>query len=160
MPDPEGVDRPWLSSYPPGVPATYAWPDVALPRFLDDAARDHPDLDAVRWAGAAWSWARVAELADRVAAALRRDGVASGDRVALALPNGPAAVVVAFGAWRAGAVLVLLDPDLPAPVRDDVLEATTPRCTVAADAADLPAAAGTVVVTTEADWRPAGVGPG
>ena len=156
MPDPGAVDRPWLSSYPPGVPATYAWPDVALPRFLDDAARDHPDLDAVRWAGAAWSWARVAELADRVASALRRDGVAPGDRVALALPNGPAAVVVAFGAWRAGAVLVLLGPDLPAPARDQVLEATAPRCTVAADTADLPAAAGTVVVTTEADWRPAG----
>ena len=156
MPDPGSVDRPWVSSYPPGVPATYAWPEVALPRLLDDAARDHPDLDGVRWAGAAWSWARIDQLADRVAAALVRDGLAPGDRVALALPNGPAAVVVAFGTWRAGGVLVLLDPQLPVAVRADVLAATQPRVTVAGPDAELPTAAGTVVETSEADWRPPG----
>ena len=155
MPDPATVDQPWLPSYPPGVPATYAWPDVALPRLLDDAARDRPDLDAVRWAGGSRTWAEVDELASRVASALRRDGVGTGDRVAVALPNGPAAVVVAFGTWRAGAVLVLLDPDLPRGVRDDVLAASTPRVTVAGHDA-LPPEAGAVVLSRPEDWTDPG----
>lgn len=155
MPDPADVDRPWLASYPPGVPATYAWPEVALPRLLDDAARDLPDLDAVRAPEGSRTWSQVDALAHRVAASLRRDGVAPGDRVGLAVPNGPAAVVAAFGAWRAGAVLVLLDPALPDPVRDEVLAATTPVVTIAAHD-DLPADAGHVVVTEHQDWVRAG----
>jgi long-chain acyl-CoA synthetase len=154
MPDPAAVDRPWLSSYPPGVPATYAWPEVTLPRLLDDAARDFPDLEAVLAGGGAWTWDEVRSLASAVAGGLQARGVGPGDRVGLALPNGPAAVAVAFGTWRAGAVLVLLDPELPRPVRDAVLDGTRPRLTVAAHA-DWPEAAGTVVVTTAGDWRPA-----
>lgn len=155
MPDPVTVPRPWLASYPPGVPATYTWPRVAVPRFLDDAARDFPDLAAVRWGRGTWSWSDVDALSHAAAAGLQRAGVTAGDRVALVLPNGPAAVVTAFAAWRAGAVLVLLDPSLPPAVRDRVLTATAPVVTVTDAGQGWPPAAGQVVVTDDRDW-PAG----
>ncbi len=46
-PDPTSLDRPWVGSYPPGVPPTYRLPEVRLPRLLDDAARDFPDHEGV-----------------------------------------------------------------------------------------------------------------
>lgn len=153
MPDPATIDRPWSASYPPGVPATYAWPEVALPRLLDDAARDFPDHPAVELGPDTWSWADVDALANRVAEGLDHLGVAPGDRVGLVLPNGVAAVVVAYGAWRAGAVLVLLDPSLPPVVRDLVLASTMPRVTVAHHDV-LPEAAGAVVTVDAADLAP------
>lgn len=153
MPDPDTVARPWLASYPPGVPATYTWPDVPLARLLDDAARDFPDQPAVELGADVWSWADVDGLARRVAAGLGRLGVEPGDRVGLALPNGAAAVAAAFGAWRVGAVLVLLDPALPPVVRDQVLAATTPRVTLS-DHGAWPASAGVVVTVDPADLAP------
>lgn len=149
MPDPADVPRPWLAAYPPGVPATYRWPDVGLPRLLEDAARDFPDLPAVERGTGTTTWAELAALTDRVVAGLQAAGVTAGDRVGLATANGAAAVVTAFATWRCGAVLVLLDPDLPTPARDEVLDATTPRVTVTDRQAPWPATAGTVVVVTE-----------
>lgn len=153
MPDPATVPRPWVSSYPPGVPATYVWPEVALPRLLEDAARDFPDQDAVCRGAGGWSWAQVDRLATTVAAGLHRLGVGPGDRVGLALANGPAAVAVAFGTWRAGAVLVLLDASLTARTRGDVLRATGPRVTFA-DHGEWPAEAGHLVRTEADEWGP------
>ncbi len=153
MPTPAEVPRPWLASYPPGVPATYRWPEVPLTRLLDDAARDFPDVAAVEWRGHTWSWERIQALAAETAAACQRAGVQSGDRVGLALPNGPAAVVVAFAAWRLGAAVVLLDPALPRVARDATLAATRPRLTVTEGQEPWPSTAGTVVVTGDRDWH-------
>ncbi|WP_067811960.1 long-chain-fatty-acid--CoA ligase [Actinomadura kijaniata] len=46
----------------------------------------------------------------RVAALLRRRGIGPGDRVAVMLPNVPEFAVVYYGALRAGAIVVPLDP--------------------------------------------------
>ncbi len=156
MPEPAEVARPWLAAYPPGVPATYQWPEVPLTRLLDDAARDFPELPAVEWHDQAWSWSRVDALSGEVAGACQRAGVGPGDRIALALPNGPAAVVVAFATWRLGAVLVLLDPSMPGTAREATLEATRPRLTITEDDGPWSAAAGSVVVTTPRDWEAPG----
>jgi hypothetical protein len=43
--------RPWLASYPPGVPADFDFPEVPLTRLLDDAARPSPA--ARRWPSSA-----------------------------------------------------------------------------------------------------------
>lgn len=156
MPVPADVARPWLAAYPPGVPSTYQWPEVPLTRLLDDAARDFPELAAVEWHGQAWSWARVDTLSSEVARACERAGVGPGDRIALALSNGPAAVVVAFATWRLGAVLVLLDPSMPRRAREATLEATRPRLTMTDDDGPWPATAGVVVVTAAGDWQAPG----
>jgi long-chain acyl-CoA synthetase len=112
MPDPSSISRPWIGAYPPGVPPTYRYPDVALSRFLDDAARDFPTVAATWFRGETLDYAELRRAVDALAGALAAEGVAAGDRIAVALPNLPAAVIAAFATWRLGAVLVPLDPEL------------------------------------------------
>ena len=110
MPDPADVPRPWIGSYPPGVPPSYAYPEVPLGRFLDDAARDFPGHDATYFEGATLTWFELRERADRLAGALRGLGVAHGDRVAVVLPNLPAHPIATFAVLRLGAVVVQANP--------------------------------------------------
>lgn len=148
---PEQAPRPWATSYPPGVPEAYRWPDVGLSRLLDDAARDFPDVPAVRTHPGSWTWADVQEEVSGFAAALQRAGVRPGDRVGLAVGAGPAPLVVAFGAWQVGAILVLV-PEAGPGERSRVLAAARPRVTVVPD--DVAAA------WTHVGHTVVGVGPG
>jgi long-chain acyl-CoA synthetase len=108
MPDPASLPRPWLASYPPGVPPTYVRPEVPVTRLLDDAARDFPDSAAAVRGRIQLSYAELLDRVDRFAAALRTLGVEQGTRVLVALDNRPAAVVSLFAVWRLGGVVVQL----------------------------------------------------
>lgn len=72
----------------------------------------HPDAVALMHGDLRWSYAQVAEGAARWAALLLEAGVAPGDRVALWTDKVPEAVAALFGAWRAGAVAVPVNPVL------------------------------------------------
>lgn len=110
MPDPAVVARPWLASYPPGVPETYDYPDVPLTRFLDDAAADFPAAVAVDFLGYTLTYRALLDRVDRFATALRDVGVAKGDHVGLILPNCPQHVIAIFAVLRLGAVAVEHNP--------------------------------------------------
>ena len=56
------------------------------------------------------SYAELDRLSDRFASALARLGVQRGDRVALVLPNCPQFLIAEFGAWKAGATVLPLNP--------------------------------------------------
>jgi long-chain acyl-CoA synthetase len=103
-------ERPWLQFYDPGVPHALTYPEVPLHRFLDDAARDHPNATATIFFDARLSYRELSELADRFAAGLQSLGVRKGDRVALVLPNSPQMVIAFYGVLRAGAVAVPTNP--------------------------------------------------
>ncbi|HEV2087333.1 MAG TPA: AMP-binding protein, partial [Cryptosporangiaceae bacterium] len=62
----------------------------------------------------ALSWAEVDARVDAAAAALRGLGLAEGDRVGLALPNGLDAPVAYFATLRAGLVAVPVNPEYTA----------------------------------------------
>lgn len=100
-----GAARPWLASYPPGVPRTYDYPRVPLTRLLDDAAQDFPDGVAVDFLGGRTTYRELLDAADRLAGALAGLGIRRGDRVAAVLPDCPQHLVVLFAAWRLGAVV-------------------------------------------------------
>jgi long-chain acyl-CoA synthetase len=104
------ADKPWLSSYPPGVPGTYAFPTFALTRLLDDATGTFPDHTALAFLGAKTSYRALKDQVDRFAGVLRSLGVTKGDRVALVLPNCPQNVVAFFATLRLGAVVVEHNP--------------------------------------------------
>ncbi len=111
-PRPDSLPRPWLAAYPPGVPATYAYPDVPLTRFLDDAARDFPEVAATWFAGATLSYRALVDQVDRLAVAFGELGVEQGSRVGVVLSNVPAQPITVSAVLRRGAVVVAVDPAL------------------------------------------------
>jgi long-chain acyl-CoA synthetase len=135
-----GAERPWLRAYPSAVP-----PDIEAPRYqlLGDAA---PDLAARRGDAKAFttvmpngmagslSFADVDRLSDAFAAYLREGlRLDPGSRVAIQMPNGLAYPVVAFGAFKAGCILVNVNPLYTAAEMAHVFEDARPDAIVAID---------------------------
>lgn len=101
----------WLRHYDAGVPASlHPYPPRTIFDFLRDAARERPDHPAVIFKGRRVSCAELDRLSDAFAAALIELGVRKGDRVALLLPNSPQFLIAEIGAWKAGAIVVPLNP--------------------------------------------------
>ncbi|GGI02958.1 AMP-binding protein [Egicoccus halophilus] len=124
-PDPASLERPWLASYPPGVPPTYRLPEVALPRLLEDAARDFPGTPALVADGASVDHAGLLARVEDVARRLASLGIGRGERVLVGLRNTAAAPVVLLASWRVGATVVPVAADLPAErLRAIAVEAT------------------------------------
>jgi long-chain acyl-CoA synthetase len=106
-----GMDRPWLARYDEGVrPSIAPYPDGTLVDCLDALAAEHGARTAVLFKGASMDYATLGRQSDACAAALTALGVAPGDRVALVLPNCPQFLVAEFGAWKAGAIVVPINP--------------------------------------------------
>ncbi len=103
--------HPWLQHYDSGVRRSLApYPDSTLLDALATLARDHRDRTALLFKGADVSYGRLDRESTAFAAALVARGVRKGDRVALVLPNCPQFLIAQFGAWKAGAVVVALNP--------------------------------------------------
>ena len=81
-----------------------------LADLLTRSAARHPDRVAIKVDDGELPYAALDEGAARVAGLLRAKGVAPGDRVAIMLPNVPYFPVCYYGALRAGAVIVPMNP--------------------------------------------------
>src|SRR5690348_3730558 len=84
-----------------------------LPHAVDNAAMRAPDRDAIRYMGASLTYAMLAERSNRLAGLLRAEGVRRGDRVGIHAGKGLSAAVALYGAMKAGAAYVPLDPSSP-----------------------------------------------
>ena len=103
--------KPWLAHYDPDVRPTLApYPDKTLIDYLDQLASEHPANAALLFKGATITYGELDRLSTAFAAALAALGVRKGDRVAIVLPNCPQFFVAEFGAWKAGAIVVPLNP--------------------------------------------------
>ena len=85
-----------------------------LPHLLANSASKFPDRTAVVAGSESLTYAELDRLSDRVAAVLFAAGVRRGDRVGLFLPKSIGAVVGLYGAMKAGAAYVPIDPGAPA----------------------------------------------
>lgn len=107
-PDTDGI---WYASYPPGVPHEI---DVAqyqsVVDFFDDCTSRFRGRTAFVSVGAAMSYDSLARKAKAFAAYLQHIGIKRGDRVAIMLPNTLQYPVSLFGALKAGAVVVNVNP--------------------------------------------------
>lgn len=120
-PDPAASVRPWVASYPPGVPPTYRLPTVRLPRLLEDAARDFPEHTALEFGRGQLTYAQlqahVADLATRLprlpGADADTEPSLEGIHVLVRLPDGFAGPIVLFALWRAGAIPVPVPTNAP-----------------------------------------------
>jgi long-chain acyl-CoA synthetase len=104
------MNRPWTSSYDPGVPSQVDIPDEPLHLGLARAAQRYPDRAAIRFYGRSITYRELDALSNRFANALVALGIGRGERVALLMPNCPQMVLAYYGGLRAGAVIVPTSP--------------------------------------------------
>ncbi|MBW8366323.1 MAG: AMP-binding protein [Arenimonas sp.] len=107
-----GSERPWLASYPKGIPA-----EVDLEKYasiisvLDEACRDFRDRPAFANFGKQISYADVDRLSSQFANYLLHElKLKKGDRVALMMPNVLQYPIAIFGVLRAGLTVVNTNP--------------------------------------------------
>jgi len=110
-------DRPWLASYPQGVPQTLApYPEKSLFSLLADAVARHPHAPAVAFwlpgapMGKTLSYSQLMKQVDQFSRVLTSLGVQRGDRVGLVLPNCPQYVIAYYATLRIGAIVVGNNP--------------------------------------------------
>lgn len=102
-------DRPWLALYG-DQPADYDIEfDDALTMFRAGVAKD-PSAVALRYFDGVITRRELDELSDGLAAGLLADGFAPGDRLAVYLQNVPQFVISMVAAWKAGGVMVSINP--------------------------------------------------
>ena len=123
--------------HPDRLPGARFFPDARL-NFAENLLLEDGDEPAIIFNGESRAYATLSrsELRDQVlrfAAALRRAGVAPGDRVAGFLPNLPQAVVAALGSAAAGAVWSSCSPDFGPQGVIDRFGQIAPRVLVTAD---------------------------
>jgi long-chain acyl-CoA synthetase len=103
--------KPGFAHYDAGVPRTLApYPQKTLLDYVANTALQWPPHPALLFKGRCVTYGELTRLSDAFAAALLAQGVKPGDRVALLLPNCPQFVIAELGAWKAGAIVVPLNP--------------------------------------------------
>ncbi|RYF71703.1 MAG: long-chain fatty acid--CoA ligase, partial [Comamonadaceae bacterium] len=105
------TDRPWLSSYPEGVPADI---DISqypsLVALMEESFTRYADRVAYSFMGKDVSYAQTDKLSAALAAYLQNLGLVKGDRVALMMPNTPQYPISVAAVLRAGLVVVNVNP--------------------------------------------------
>jgi len=118
------LPRPWLQHYDADVPHTLEpYPQRTLVEIVRGTAAERPEHPAILFKGTVLTYRELERRSTSLAAALAADGVRKGDRVALVLPNCPQFVIAELAIWKAGGVVVPLNPvyterELEAPLRD------------------------------------------
>jgi len=121
--------------------------------------RDAPEGIFARFNGAPITFAALGRMADGVAAALRRRGIARGERVAVMMRNSPATLGTIFGLAQAGVIWVPVNVQQRGPGLKYILEHCDPRLIIAdadlvATISDSAAALPDMAIVTSAIPRP------
>ncbi len=104
-------DRPWLPSYPDGVPETISLSGYSsLVALMEEAFERHQDLCAFTTMGARLSFANLDALSQKLGAYFQGLGLVRGDRVAIMMPNVLQYPVAVAAVLRAGFVVVNVNP--------------------------------------------------
>jgi bile acid-coenzyme A ligase len=107
----------------------------AMGALLDIQAARDLDRPALTFEGATLTRRELASRVNRRARTLATAGVTAGDFVAIALPNTPAFLELAFAVWALGATPAPLSHKLPAAELEGILDLLKPRLVVINDAA-------------------------
>lgn len=85
-------------------------PADSLVEALRRSVAEAPDRTALAYFDGRITYRELDELSDSVAGHLAARGLVRGDRVAVLLQNSPSFVLALFGAWKAGAIVVPVNP--------------------------------------------------
>ncbi len=102
--------KPWLKHYSPWVPPELEIPKENLVQILKRAVSCGGSRPAVYYFGSSISYAQIDRWSDQLAAALQDLGLKRGDRVVLYLQNMPQFVIAQYAVWKAGGIVVPLNP--------------------------------------------------
>jgi long-chain acyl-CoA synthetase len=103
-------ERPWTARYDDGQPVDI---EVEFANALDmftSSTLQTPGAPIVRYFDGTLTLREVDDLSDAFACALLDRGVARGDRVGLYLQNVPQFLIATLAAWKAGAIVVPINP--------------------------------------------------
>lgn len=104
-------DRPWLASYPAGMPREIASsPYTSLGNMFETSCAKYADRPAYTCMGTTITFGALARTVDAFAAYLQSTGMKQGDRVAVMMPNVLQNPVTIFAILRAGLVVVNVNP--------------------------------------------------
>ncbi|GAA4782954.1 class I adenylate-forming enzyme family protein [Streptomyces ziwulingensis] len=101
--------KPWLALLTETQKAPLH-PEDSLARALRRVAAEHPRRTFLTYFDGRLTYREADRLSDSVAGHLAARGVRRGDRVAVLLQNSPHFVLAVLGAWKAGAVVVPVNP--------------------------------------------------
>jgi len=105
------TDRPWLTSYPQGVPADIdgsRYPSLVA--LMEESFQKYAERTAYSFMGKDLSYGEIDKLSRAFAAYLQGLGLAKGDRVAVMMPNCLQYPIAVCGILRAGLILVNVNP--------------------------------------------------
>lgn len=107
----DDLPRPWLASYPEGVPAEIPPPEFAsLADFLRTRCAEHGAKPAFTCLGKSLSFADLDRHSDALAAWLQERGFEKGDRIAVMMPNTLQYPVAIAAILKIGGVVVNVNP--------------------------------------------------
>jgi long-chain acyl-CoA synthetase len=110
------MERFWLKSYPPHVPAEVDPAQLrSLKELLEKTCAEHADRVAYVQMGAQLTYRQLDQLTRGFAAWLQHAGFRKGDRIAIMLPNTLQYPIALFGALRIGLIVVNTNPLYTAP---------------------------------------------
>lgn len=101
--------QPWTALLSPAQRAPVTPPPTVLHAFREAVAKA-PERTALAYFDGRIGYREADELSDSVAGHLAAHGIRRGDRVAVMLQNTPHFVLAVLAAWKAGAVVVPLNP--------------------------------------------------
>jgi long-chain acyl-CoA synthetase len=107
----DSSNRPWLASYPAGVPAEVdASQYASLVQLMEESFQQYAQRTAYSFLGKDISYAETDELSRAFSAYLQGLGLAKGERVAIMMPNVPQYPVAVAAILRAGLIVVNVNP--------------------------------------------------
>lgn len=105
------VEYRWFNHYDPGVPHTLEpYPRMTLLDVLAESVGERPGHPMLIYQGREVPYSEIEDHSNALAAALIAHGIRKGDRVALLFLNCPQSFIAFFAVWKAGAIVVPLNP--------------------------------------------------
>ncbi|MCM1013976.1 MULTISPECIES: AMP-binding protein [unclassified Brevibacterium] len=102
--------RPWMTTWGDIAPTPHVLDTSTTLRDLAATVAAHGDEVALTYFGFAPTWAEFDRYSTAFAAYLSDQGIAPGDRVGIYDQNTPAFMIATYGIWKAGGVVVPLNP--------------------------------------------------
>jgi long-chain acyl-CoA synthetase len=107
-------EKPWLEQYAASVPAEIEVEHATGLDMFRATVERQADRPAIQYFQSPLTYRELDEVSDALAAGLAEHGLKPGDRVAVYLQNVPQFVIAMLATWKAGAIMVSINPMLKA----------------------------------------------